>query len=116
MSGCCDSECEIQADSSAQKKTLWLVLLINFFMFFVLIIGSLLGKTVSLFADSFDNLGDAITYAVSIWAVGKGTLQKARVSLFKGILIIIGALAVAVNFSIKWYTLEVPRVGWLITT
>lgn len=47
-------------------------------MFFVLIFGSLWGKTVSLFADSFDNFGDAITYAVSIWAVEKGTLQKAR--------------------------------------
>lgn len=47
-------------------------------MFFVLIFGSLWGKTVSLSSDSFDNLGDAITYAVSIWAVGKGTLQKAR--------------------------------------
>lgn len=47
-------------------------------MFFVLIFGSLWGKTVSLSSDSFDNLGDAITYAVSIWAVEKGTLQKAR--------------------------------------
>jgi len=108
MSGCCDSGCEIQVDSSAQKKTLWLVLLINVLMFFVLIFGSFLGKTVSLFADSFDNLGDAITYAVSIWAVGKGSLQKARVSLFKGLLIITGALAVAVNFSIKWFTHEIP--------
>lgn len=108
MAGCCDSGCEIQADSSAQKRTLWMVLLINFVMFFVLVYGSIWGSTVSLFADSFDNLGDAVTYAVSIWAVGKSSLQKARVSLFKGLLILLGAVAVVVSLGVKWYTLEVP--------
>lgn len=108
MAGCCESGCEIQANSSSQKRTLWIVLLINFVMFFVLVFGSIWGSTVSLFADSFDNLGDAITYGVSIWAVGKSSLKKAKVSLFKGILILLGAVAVVVTLGIKWYTLEVP--------
>jgi Co/Zn/Cd efflux system component len=108
MAGCCDSGCEIQVDSAAQKRTLWIVLLINFVMFFVLVAGSIWGSTVSLFADSFDNLGDAITYGVSIWAVGKSSLQKAKVSLFKGLLILLGAVAVIISLGVKWYTLEVP--------
>lgn len=108
MNKCCDCGCAISAKSAEQKRTLWLVLIINFVMFFVLVIGSIWGGTVSLFADSFDNLGDAITYGVSIWAVGKGMLQKAKVSFFKGILIVLGAFAVIVNITIKWLTLEVP--------
>jgi Co/Zn/Cd efflux system component len=108
MAGCCESGCEIDSNSGAQRVTLWIVLFINFLMFFVLVAGSIWGKTVSLYAESFDNLGDAITYGVSIWAVGKGVKQKAKVSLFKGFLILLGAFSVLAGLIYKWVTSEVP--------
>ena len=108
MAGCCDAGCEIDAGSISQKRTLWIVLIINSLMFFVLVLGSIWGSTVSLFAESFDNLGDAITYGVSIWAVGKGVQAKAKVSLFKGVLILLGACFVMASLGYKWYTSEVP--------
>ncbi len=106
--GCCDSGCEIAARSLSQKRVLWWVLLINALMFFVLVFGAFWGSTVSLFAESFDSFGDAITYAITIWAVGKGAQTKAKVALFKGILILLGALLVMVALVFKWYTSEVP--------
>ncbi len=108
MAGCCDSGCEINAESISQRRTLWIVLAINFIMFFVLVLGSVWGRTVSLYAESFDNLGDAITYGISIWAVGKGAHAKAKVALFKGVLILGGACSVMASLVYKWYTLEVP--------
>lgn len=101
MADCCDFDCEVSAGASKQRVTLWLVLVINAVMFIVLLVGSVLGNTVSLFADSFDNLGDAITYAISIWAVGKGSSQKAKVSIFKGLLILAAGIAVAVSVVFK---------------
>lgn len=108
MAGCCDSDCKVSSDPGRQRVTLWIVLIINAIMFVVLVIGSVLGDTVSLFADSFDNLGDAITYAVSIWAVGKGKSQKAKVSIFKGLLILSAGIAVAANVVLKVIDPVVP--------
>lgn len=80
-------------------------------MFFVLVVGSFLGKTVSLFADSFDNFGDAFTYAVSIWAVGKSLRLKAKVAIIKGVMILMGALAVLAGLLIKLIYLDVPEAS-----
>jgi Co/Zn/Cd efflux system component len=44
-----------------------------------------------LLSDSLDNLGDALTYGLSLFAVSKGPATKARVALFKGGLIFIAA-------------------------
>jgi Co/Zn/Cd efflux system component len=109
MAGCCESDCEISSGSERQRKTLWIVLWINALMFLVLVAGSFLGKTVSLFADSFDNLGDAFTYAISIWAIGKSQTFKAKVAFLKGVMILMGALAVLVGLLFKWIYLDVPE-------
>lgn len=91
MANCCDMECEVTAVNPAQRRALAAVLAINAVMFVVLVAGALWGRTVALFADSFDNLGDAVTYAISIWAVGRGAKAKAQVSLLKGLLILAAA-------------------------
>lgn len=108
MAGCCESGCEIETKSRSQRVTLWIALFINFLMFFVLVLGSIWGNTISLYAESFDNLGDALTYGVSIWAVGKGVNQKAKVSLLKGALILLGAVSVLAGLIYKWVTSEIP--------
>ncbi|MDZ7805245.1 cation transporter [Thiohalophilus sp.] len=95
MSGCCDSDCAVQPVQQRQRTTLWAVLAINAVMFAVIVIAALYARSSALLADSLDNLGDALTYALSLYAVSRGATAKARVALFKGVLILLAACAVA---------------------
>jgi Co/Zn/Cd efflux system component len=108
MSGCCEGGCELNALHGRQRTTLKIVLTINAVMFFVIVAAALYAGSVSLMSDSLDNLGDAITYALSIYAVAKGGQVKARVAMFKGALILAAALAVAGQIIYKVMHPAVP--------
>ena len=54
-----------------------------------------------------DNLGDALTYGLSLYAVNRPGRTKARVALFKGTLILAAALFVLAQIG---YRLLVPSV------
>jgi Co/Zn/Cd efflux system component len=77
-----------------QSGTLKIVLAINAVMFLVIAAAALYAGSTALLAESLDNLGDAFTYALSLWAVRAGLRLKARVAFFKGLLILLAALAV----------------------
>ncbi len=94
MSGCCNNNCSLNALHERQRSTLKIVLGINAVMFLVIVAAALYGKSTALLADSLDNLGDALTYALSLYAVSKGAAAKAKVALFKGGLIFLAALSV----------------------
>ena len=100
MSGCCGG-CELDARRDRQRVTLRTVLAINAAMFLVIAGAALYAGSSALLSDSLDNLGDAITYALSLWAVALGTQAKARVALVKGLLILIAALMVAAQIGYK---------------
>jgi Co/Zn/Cd efflux system component len=108
MSGCCNGGCELDALQGRQRTTLKLVLAINAVMFFVIVAAALYAGSVSLMSDSLDNLGDAITYGLSIYAVTRGSQAKARVAMFKGLLILAAALAVAGQIVYKVMHPAVP--------
>jgi len=95
MTGCCDKDCSLDALRERQRGTLQIVLGINAVMFLVIVVAALYGRSTALLADSLDNLGDALTYALSLYAVARGPAVKARVALFKGGLIFLAACAVA---------------------
>lgn len=101
MSGCCDNGCEITARNERQRTTLKWVLAINAVMFLVIVAAALYADSTALLSDSLDNLGDAITYALSLYAVALGSRAKAKVALFKGVLILAAALAVAGQIAWK---------------
>lgn len=107
MSGCCDSDCSAERLQARQKGTLWAVLGINLGMFLVIVAAALWGRSTALLADSLDNLGDALTYGLSLYAVQRGRRVKARVALFKGGLILLAALTVLAQIL---YKLFVPRL------
>ena len=77
-----------------QSSTLKLVLAINAVMFVVELAAGLMAGSTALLSDSLDNLGDALTYGLSLYAVGRGTRDKAKVALFKGGLILTAGLFV----------------------
>ena len=95
MSDCCENKsCAVEAMRVNQSKTLKIVLGINIFLFVVVFISGLIAKSTGLMSESLDDLGDAITYALSLFVIYKSNQAKARVALFKGLLILIGALFV----------------------
>lgn len=105
MSGCGDQECSLNGLLERQRGTLLIVLGINAVMFFVIVAAALYGKSSALLADGLDNLGDALTYGLSLYAVSRGAAVKAKVALFKGVLILLAALAVTAQLV---YKLTIP--------
>ncbi|MDP2242179.1 MAG: cation transporter [Burkholderiales bacterium] len=108
MSGCCDDGCAVDALRERQRGTLQIVLGINAVMFLVIVAAALYGRSTALLADSVDNLGDALTYGLSLYAVSRGATAKARVALFKGGLIFLAACAVAAQIVYKLFVPSVP--------
>lgn len=94
MASCCEGSCAAEALREKQRGTLIKVLVINALMFVVIVIAAWYGKSTALLSDSLDNLGDAITYGLSLFAVSRSPGTKARVALFKGGLILAASLAV----------------------
>jgi Co/Zn/Cd efflux system component len=100
MANCCeDKACAIQALQAKQASTLKAVLGINAVMFVVVLAMGIYANSAALLSDALDNLGDALTYALSLYAVGTGIETKSRVALFKGLLILgagIGVMATVI--------------------
>ena len=77
-------------------------------MLFRSVAAALYGKSTALLADSLDNLGDALTYGLSLYAVTRSTAVKAKVALFKGGLILLAALGVLAQIVYKIFFPIVP--------
>jgi Co/Zn/Cd efflux system component len=89
MAGCCeDKACAVEALRARQSGTLKTVLGINAVMFIVELVAGLSAGSTALLSDALDNLGDALTYGASLYAVGRGPRAKARVAALKGFLIL----------------------------
>ncbi len=109
MSGCaCENGCTLDRLRERQRGTLRAVLAINAVMFFVIAGAALYGGSTALLADSLDNLGDAFTYGLSLYAVTRGVRVKARVALLKGGLILLAALVVTAQIVYKLIVPSMP--------
>ncbi len=107
MNDCCDKSCEVEALHKRHSAVLKWVLVINAVMFAVMVAAALYADSSALLSDSLDNLGDALTYGLSLWAVSMGARAKAQVALFKGLLILAAALVVLAQIG---YRLAYPAV------
>ncbi|MDD5300146.1 MAG: cation diffusion facilitator family transporter [Gallionella sp.] len=95
MADCCENKaCALDALRERQSATLKIVLGINAVMFVVELIAGMMAGSTALLSDSLDNLGDALTYGLSLYAVSRGPRSKAKVALFKGALILLASLFV----------------------
>jgi Co/Zn/Cd efflux system component len=84
------------------------VLAINAVTFLMMIIAAMMSGSSSLLSGALDNLGDAVTYALSFAVVGATSTAKARVALFKGFLIMGAAIAVAIQIGWRILHVETP--------
>lgn len=108
MSGCCDNDCLIVALREKQRGTLQIVLGINAVMFLVIVGAALYSRSTALLADSFDNLGDALTYGLSLYVISRSNSAKAKVALFKGSLIFLAAIVVLSQIIYRLYIPSTP--------
>lgn len=108
MANCCeDKSCALDSLRQRQSGTLKIVLAINAVMFFVELTAGLSIGSTSLLADSLDNLGDALTYALSLFVVYRSPRAKAKVAVFKGLLILTAGIFVLAQVI---YRLMLPVV------
>lgn len=106
MADCCENKaCALDALRDRQSATLKIVLAINAVMFVVELTAGLMAGSTALLSDSLDNLGDALTYGLSLYVVARGTRSKARVALFNGALILLAGLFVIFQVA---YRIAVP--------
>ena len=107
-----DSCCQGSVDTSAlqvrQRRILASVLVINAATFFMMIVAAKISGSSSLLSGALDNLGDALTYALSFAVVGSANTVKAKVALFKGFLITGAAVAVAIQIGWRLFYMEAP--------
>jgi Co/Zn/Cd efflux system component len=108
MSGCSGGGCSLDVSQKQQRHSLIIVFIVNAIMFVVVSIAAFYGNTTALLADSLDNLGDALTYGLSFYAVTKGARIKAKVALFKGYLILFTALIVVSQIIYKLIIPSMP--------
>jgi len=108
MDCCTDKACAIEALKARQSSTLRIVLAINVVMFVVELTAGLISRSTALLSDSLDNLGDALTYGLSLYAVSRGARAKVRVALFKGALILAAGLFVLGQVGYRAFNPGVP--------
>jgi cation diffusion facilitator family transporter len=77
-----------------QRRVLIAVMAINFVMFVAEFGGGVLARSSALMADSVDMLGDAVVYALSLYALNRGPRWEAGAALAKGGIILIFGIAV----------------------
>ncbi|NLA68981.1 MAG: cation transporter [Gammaproteobacteria bacterium] len=82
-----------------QRRVLMIVLAINIATFAMMITAALYSGSSSLLSGSLDNLGDALTYLLSLAVVGASLRAKAAVAVVKGLLILGAAIAVAAQIG-----------------
>lgn len=105
-----DDCCQLDSDklSKSQRSTLVKVMAINLVMFLVVLVSAFFANSSSLLSGTIDNLGDAFTYGLSLYAVSKSDRFKAKVSMVKGFLILIAAISVMIHIIYKLRSPEVP--------
>lgn len=105
---CCGGTIDIRAMEARQRRVLMIVLAINVITFVMMLGAAIYSGSSSLLSGSLDNLGDALTYLLSLAVIGAAMRAKARVALIKGLLILGAAVAVAVQIGWRLAHPDVP--------
>lgn len=96
---CCATTIDIASLQARQRRVLAIVLAINLATFAMMLAAAIYSGSSSLLSGGLDNLGDALTYLLSLAVIGASGQAKARVALFKGALILGAAIAVAIQIG-----------------
>lgn len=111
MSGC---GCEFEARNAAERRTLRVLLGINALMFFVELGAGWYAQSTGLMADALDMFADALVYGLSLWAVGRAAVYKARTARISGWLQVALGLGVLVEVARRFVWGSEPEGDWML--
>ncbi len=77
-------ETTFEGQSAAYRRALWVVIAINGGMFALEIAAGAFAQSMALQADALDFLADTLTYAASLYVIGRAAQLRANVALIKG--------------------------------
>lgn len=93
--GCgCGHAVVFDGASPAYRRILAIVIAINLVGFVALGVGSWVARSAALSANTLDFAGDAATYALSLWAIGKSARVRSGAALIKSASLALMAVAI----------------------
>jgi len=109
MAGCGCNDVKFDGLSQGYKRILWIVISINFLMFFVEMIASMLSGSMALRADALDFFGDTLTYSITLLAIGHSLKWRASAAMFKGLTLAALGLWVFGSTLYRVYVTGIPN-------
>lgn len=103
---CCPTP---KTNDAPYRRTLWIVLAVNAGMFALELVAGVAAGSVSLQADALDFLGDAASYGISLWALGKSLRARANTALIKSATMLAFGLWVLGQTLYKAFTGTLPE-------
>ena len=91
---CSHIEEDLSSLHRPKRKILWIVLTLNFIMFFVEGIAGWLAQSNALMADALDMLGDAAVYGFSLFVIQLAPIWRTRAGILKASIMSLFALGI----------------------
>lgn len=98
MSNCCGP---VKAENEHFKRAVKIALLLNFSMFIVEVVTSLLAHSSALKADALDFLGDSANYVISLYVLNKAVSLRSKATLIKGLTMSVFAVWVFIDIFLN---------------
>ena len=109
MAGCgCSGGAVFDGLSAAYRRILWVVIAINAAMFVVEMAAGQLAGSQALKADALDFLGDTLTYAITLFVIGRPLRLRASAAMAKGISLAAMGVWVLATTIYQTFVLGIP--------
>tara|TARA_R110002167_G_scaffold149474_2_gene342765 strand:+ start:76 stop:699 length:624 start_codon:yes stop_codon:yes gene_type:complete len=116
MSANCCSDKKFDGVSERYKRILLVVIALNALMFLVEIAGGIFSQSQALQADALDFLADSLTYAMSLWVIGRSLTLRSNVAIAKGVSLAVMGGWVLFSTIYRAFTEHSPEpftMGWI---
>ena len=116
MDDCCSPKSETLNELARgdQRRVLVIVMVVNIVMFAAEFGFGLIARSSAMMADSVDMLGDAIVYALSLYALSQGERWQAGAALAKGGLILAFGIGIVIETAFKIAEGVTPSSGIML--
>lgn len=87
---------------SVERRTLWVVLLLNLAIAIGFLIAGITGDSSALIANGVDNLSDAAVYGLSLLALSHGVIWKTRAATVSGVMLLVFAAGILLDVGRRY--------------
>lgn len=98
----------MQVNDAVYRKALNRVFILHIFMFCISFTAALIAQSSSVLADSLDFIGDAMSYALSMFIISRTLLVRATISIAKAITMLSFGLPVMIYSLVRFSEGTVP--------